>query len=251
MSYYVDTHCHLDLFPNIRKSVSEEDAFSIKTITVTNTPILWEPNVKLFRECQNIRIGLGLHPELASQRIKEIPLFVDLCKGARYIGEIGLDGTSKDVNERQAQLLAFRQVLKAIKNHDSKILTIHSRKASKETISELISNLKGTQHQVILHWYSGGFDEMKLALKAGFYFSINHKMFTSKSGQQLIQLLPKASLLTETDAPFTFSDSVTTRYQSLENTLSSFAKQWKCDEIVAKNLIWENFKNLLNTSRTL
>lgn len=125
--------------------------------------------------------------------------------------------------------LSFQTGFECDKNQKSKILTIHIRKASKETIKELISNLKGTAHQVILHYYSDRLGEMKLALEAGFFFSINDKMFTSKKGQQFIHSLPKTSLLTETDAPFTFSDTVTTRYESIEYSLSSLAKKWKCN----------------------
>lgn len=245
MSYYVDTHCHLDLFPGIRTGVAAEDALPIKTITVTNIPTLWKPNTKLFGESTNIRIALGIHPELASQRTHELAEFSALCSATKYIGEIGLDGTSKEVNERRAQLMVFRHILNSIKQHEPKILTIHSRGAARETISELIKAVRGTHHQVILHWYSGGIDEMRQALAAGFYFSVNHKMLVSRHGQQILQALPKTSILTETDAPFTFSGSITNRQQSLLATVNGLAQLWKCEPVEAKNYIWERFTKLL------
>lgn len=249
MSYYVDTHCHLDLFPGIRTGVAVEDSLPIKTITVTNTPTLWAPNNKLFKECRNIRVALGLHPELASQRAHEVDRFRAACDEAKYIGEIGLDGTSTDETERRTQLAVFRNVLSAIKQREPKILTVHSRGAARETITELIQAVRGTQHQVILHWYSGGLDELRQALTAGFYFSVNHKMVASRNGQQIIQALPKAAVLTETDAPFTYTATVTTRQQSLLKTTAGLAQQWNCEPEEAKQHVWEQFGRLVRAAQ--
>lgn len=249
MAYFVDTHCHLDLFKDIRLNVNQEDSVPIKTITVTNTPVLWAPNKKLFSECHNIRVALGLHPELAVQREKETQMFHTLCFEAKYIGEIGLDGTSKDKGVRDAQLRVFRNVLTTIKNLPPKILTVHSRGAAKETIDELLEILKGKQHQVILHWYSGEISELRRAIDSGFFFSINHKMLGSKNGINIIRALARDKILTETDAPFTFSDKVNSREQSLLETLQYLGKEWKIDSEQVKSIIWNNFKYLLQIAQ--
>jgi len=249
MSYFVDAHCHLDLFPSIRTSVAEQDALPIKTITVTNTPTLWAPNVKLFKECRNIRVALGLHPELASQRVHEAEKLRALWAEAKYIGEIGLDGASADEAERRAQMVVFRNVLGALQHQAPKILTVHSRGAAHETITELVQAVRGSQHQVILHWYSGGRDELRQALAAGFYFSVNHKMVASRTGQQILLALPKTAVLTETDAPFTFAGNVATRQQSLLKTLTGLAQQWNCDPEEAKQHVWEQFSRMVRAAQ--
>lgn len=59
-NYYIDAHCHLDLFDNIQSQVEFEDSQSIKTITVTNAPSFFKPNTVLFEKSKNIRVGLGL-----------------------------------------------------------------------------------------------------------------------------------------------------------------------------------------------
>lgn len=245
MSYYVDTHCHLDLFKGIRSSVGKEDNLPIKTITVTNTPALWAPNQKLFKESHNIRVALGLHPELAVERQHEAALFNKLCADARYIGEIGLDGTAKEKSVRDAQLTVFRSLLRSIKDAEPKILTVHSRGAARKTIDELTAALKGTQHQVILHWYSGSTGDLKTAVNRGFYLSVNHKMLSSKNGCSIIREIPHGKVLTETDAPFTFSDKILTREQSLQETVEGIAAIWKSDYDQVKHKVWENFKQLL------
>jgi TatD DNase family protein len=247
--HYVDTHCHLDLFQNIRQNVSQEDDIPIKTITVTNSPTLWGPNNKLFKDCRNIRVALGLHPELAHQRAHEIDKFRNACQEAKYIGEIGLDGTSTDANVRQAQFSVFKSILSAIKNEAPKILSVHSRGAAGETINELIKSVRGTQHQVILHWYSGSLDELRRATSAKFYFSINHKMAISRNGQQIINSIPGSLLLTETDAPFTFTERIDNRLKSLAFTVSSLAPLWNCTAEEAKQRIWENFASVLKAAQ--
>jgi TatD DNase family protein len=147
--------------------------------------------------------------------------------------------------------MVFQYVLNTIKKQDPKILTVHSRGAARETISELINVLKGTHHHVILHWYSGKIDDMRQALAAGFSFSVNHKMVISRTGQQLVQALPKNSLLTETDAPFTFSESITNRQQSLQATIAGLARQWQCEPEEARNHVWQTFADVLKNTQAM
>jgi TatD DNase family protein len=245
MSFFVDTHCHLDLFPDIKARVNEENHLPIKTITVTNMPSLWQPNNKLFAGCENIRVALGLHPELATQRVRETTTFNELCPKAKYIGEIGLDGTSKEKSVRDTQLKVFKDLLNAIKDQEPKVLTVHSRSAAAETIELLTSKLKNTQHQIILHWYSGGLADLRKAVGLGYYFSINHKMVASKNGLSIIKELPKSKVLTETDSPFTFTDKIATREQSLQETINGLSREWGKESAEVKQDVWVNFKNLL------
>lgn len=246
MVYYVDTHCHLDLFQGIRQSVQAEDSKPIKTITVTNSPLLWEPNQKLFGNCKNIRAALGLHPELAFERAHETSNFSNFINQTRYIGEIGLDGGSADPENWASQLTVFQRILETIRSSTPKIVSVHSRGAAKETIRELANICGAGRHKVILHWFTGDSESMNDALQLGCYFSINHRMVASKKGQNLIALLPSNRVLTETDAPFTFSDRVTNRETSLQITIGGLQKLWYIDYEHTKAVVWENFRSLLS-----
>ena len=247
MAFYVDTHCHLDLFPNIREEVNKEDGTAIKTISVTNTPALWKPNQGLFSACQNIRPALGLHPELASQRSHETSLFDALRDETKYIGEIGLDGVSRDSQERLKQRQVFDSILKSIKKGSPKILTIHSRRAATETMDALENHLRRTPHRVILHWYSGTKSELKRAIDLGFYFSINHAMARGKNFEALIEAIPSSALLTETDAPFTFDDFATNRTQSLMLTIDALSKVLGKNHEECKQDVWSNFSRIVKS----
>lgn len=249
MAWYVDTHCHLDLFPGIQQTVAEQDAAPIKTISVTNAPFLWRPNQQLFQSCRNIRLALGLHPELAGQRVSEMGLFEALSTETKYIGEIGLDGATTDREERNAQVRVLRGVIASLRTSTAKILTVHSRRAAAETIQELATGLADTPHQVILHWYSGNLTELRRAVKLGFYFSVNHAMLASKSAPALLKVIPRSQLLTETDAPFTFSAAVPDRLTSLQATAKMLSQQWEMEEGECLSLVWENFSALLKRTQ--
>lgn len=242
---YVDTHCHLDLFTDIRKIVNIEDGTEIKTITVTNAPFLWKHNDVLFKNCHNIRPALGLHPELAAKHINELDLFETLSRGIKYIGEIGLDGSNIHKETKAEQLTVFQTILSFLKPLDKKILTIHSRNAAERTITELRAALKSTNHKVILHWFTGSINELNLALKEDFYFSVNHKMIYSKRSIEILKNIPKERILTETDAPFTLDERVKTRLKSLDLTIDGLATLWKMSYQDTKDKIYLNFKNLL------
>ena len=243
---FIDTHCHLDLFKNIRDNVKYEDELEIKTITVTNAPFLLEHNELLFKECRNIRVGLGLHPELVAKYGYELNLFEFLCVTTKYIGEIGLDGSAIYRGLWGQQLIIFRQILKILSKVDRKILTIHSRNAASVTIEELHKELKDTDHRIILHWFSGTIKELDLAVKVGYYFSINHKMISTKKGIDLINAMPQERILTETDAPFTFDASITTREKSIRLTVKQLSLLWHIPFQEAKKKIYDNFRILLN-----
>lgn len=242
---FIDTHCHLDLFKNINKSIASEDVPSIKTITVTNAPFLWEINNKLFKDSKHIRVGLGLHPELVGERANEISLFKRFCANAKYIGEIGLDGSSHLKSTWDIQLKVFQEILLSISSQEKKILTIHSRNAALQTINELKKHLLDTPHKAILHWFSGNLTDLKEGINQSLYFSVNHKMISSTKGKALIQAIPKEKILTETDAPFTFDYKFKSREEALSFTTNELAKIWSIPSDEAKMIVWSNFKNIL------
>lgn len=244
--YLVDTHCHLDLFKQIQTNVNAEDELPIKTITVTNSPAYYAPNVNLFGVCKNIRVGLGLHPELISQFANQLNIFEKEVTASRYIGEIGLDGSKNHAQSYDAQVSAFRSILTMVKKADNKILTVHSRNAAKDIIQYLNHHLQGSNCKVILHWYTGNVAELLKAIDYGYYFSINHKMLESNKTRELIKLIPTNRLLTETDAPFTFDNIIKDRLSSLNNTIKGLCTIIGTEELQLRSLIYDNFKQLLS-----
>jgi TatD DNase family protein len=242
MSKLVDTHCHLDLFEGIYKDPNKEDNLGIKTITVTNAPSFYTKNKELFDQNSNIRVALGLHPQLIGTHASEYGLFEQSISKTKYIGEIGLDGSPEFKSYYATQAKVFENILSCIKREPLKILTIHSRNAAMATIETISKILSLTEHRVILHWFSGSHHELRIAIKEGFYFSVNHKMAMSEKGKSLITKMPIDRILTETDAPFTFSHSINSRIKSLEATLDRIAKIKSMDKKECAELVYANFK---------
>jgi len=246
MSLLVDTHCHLDLFKDIQKNKYAEDQFAIKTITVTNAPSFFKPNTQLFKDCKNIRVGLGIHPQLVDQYKGELLLFDQLMRDTRYIGEIGLDGSANLKNTYPLQKEVIEKILRAVTRESNKILTVHSRNAAAETIDIIHRHLRGSNNKVILHWYSGSIPDLKDAALKGFYFSINHKMINTDKGKEIIKHIPIDRLLTETDAPFTFAGAINNRINSLTKTIEGIALiKGKLGEQM-RQIVFDNFRYLLD-----
>src|SRR5258708_8398770 len=174
MSPLIDTHCHLDLFKDIQLNKQAEDQLGIKTITVTNAPSFFQPNNQLFKDSSNIRTALGLHPQLAGQYEREVKLFELLVKDARYIGEIGLDGSADLKSTYALQKQILEKILAAIRVHDKKILTVHSMNAATEPIDIIDRHLNGSHNSIILHWHSATLTASSSAVSKLFSFSPNH-----------------------------------------------------------------------------
>lgn len=196
----MDLHCHIDLYPNYTSIIEDAHKQGLYVLSVTTTPKAWVKTNSLTKNYPRFNTSLGLHPQLAHLRETELELFDKLFDNAKYIGEIGLDGSKEYRQHMDVQLRVFRHILAKCRQVGDKILTIHSRSASKEVISEL--KHFGNVGNVILHWYTGSKRDLDEALNLNAWFSIGPAMIDSANGQKIINWLPKNKILLETDGPF-------------------------------------------------
>ncbi len=200
ISFSMDAHMHFDLYKD-RKAVADYiECMRSYTIAVTNLPVLFEKYYPDYQHYRYMKLALGFHPELACEYQNQLSIFIKNIDKTRYIGEIGLDFSTPDLNNRKSQVKTFSDIIQICSEHKNKILSIHSRKAHKEVMDVL----KGFQGAVILHWYSGAIRELNIALERGYYFSINQQMVRSSSGKRIIDAIPVDKILIESDAPFTY-----------------------------------------------
>lgn len=198
----IDTHLHLDLMNNMQMLIREFSCSHIGVIAVGTTPKAYEREKRFCVGVDNIRVGLGFHPQLVGERGSEIDLFLTLIKNSKYIGEIGLDFNSAYIASKEQQISCFRKIAKACADEGNKVLSIHSVKAAGAVIDELEKVGTFRNNICIFHWFTGTAAERGRAIESGAWFSINPRMLKTKSGQETIKAIPRSRVLLETDAPF-------------------------------------------------
>ena len=231
MEHLYDTHCHLDLQKDRTTAIREIEEHQIYTIAVTNLPDLYRKESGEIAS-KYIRFALGFHPELVHQYKNQIPLMWEFLPEARYIGEVGLDFV--DTTYKNEQIEFFSELIERCRYDRSKIITIHSRRAVRQVL-EIVGN--NYRFKPILHWFTGSSEELQKAIEAGFYFSINGAMMTSKRFLSLLPSIPKERLLLETDSPFTYNQN--THFSTLTKVVHSIKGEKEDINI------WNNFQDLL------
>lgn len=197
----IDFHCHLDLYKNPLAVLNEVNHRKVEVLAVTTSPRAYLKTSQYFNNFNNVRVALGFHPELVANRQNEIDLFMEQIAKCRYIGEVGIDGTSRNRDSYLEQKNFFYAALCEAEKCQGRILSIHSRCAVKDVLECIDKSLN--KNVPILHWFTGNMQELQKALSLGCWFTINPKMCSSKSGRNIIMQLPLNKILPETDAPFT------------------------------------------------
>jgi len=196
----IDLHCHVDLYPDPEAVLDEAETRGAFVLAVTTTPKAWRGNQRLVGKRRRIRVALGLHPEVVAERHHEVALLCGLIPEARYIGEIGLDGSAAHRGSLDLQTEVFGRILDECRRLGGRVLTIHSRGAVGKVIDE-IERRPGVGLP-ILHWFSGSVAQLERAAAAGCWFSVGPAMIASRRGRDLAAAIPLDRLLTETDGPF-------------------------------------------------
>lgn len=223
----IDTHCHFDMMPKPEAYIRQRELVGDIVIGMTNLPSHFQMGQPHLRGYKHVRLALGMHPLLAAESKKEIPLFKRLVDQTSYIGEIGLDFSKDGYTTKDEQIAVLRELLSAIRGK-KKIVSVHSRKAEKELLALLCEY---EIENVVFHWYSGPVDLIPDILAQGYYFSVNEAMCLSKNGRAIIKKIPRERLLTETDAPYNERTNI--------RTVLDYMKMSETD-------VLQNFRGLLN-----
>lgn len=198
-----DTHCHLDLIENMPQIIREIENDQIGIFAVGTTPKAYQKEIKLCENCRNIHVGLGLHPQLVASGYDDMALFEILIEKSFYVGEVGLDFTREYIKTKELQIKIFQKIIDLCEEYGEKIISIHSLKSAGCVLDILQDSQKRKNNIYILHWFTGTMGELKRAVEMGCYFSINPRMFKTKSGIEIIKRIPIERVVLESDAPFT------------------------------------------------
>lgn len=223
----IDTHCHFDMMPKPEAYIRQRELVGDIVIGMTNLPSHFQMGQPHLKGYKHIRLALGMHPLLATERKIEVPLFKRLVDQTSYIGEIGLDFSKEGYATKYDQIEVLHELLSVIRSK-KKIVSVHSRKAEKELLALLCEY---EIENVVFHWYSGPVDLIPDILAQGYYFSVNEAMCLSKNGRAIIDKIPRERLLTETDAPYNERTNI--------RAALDYMKMSETD-------VFQNFRSLLN-----
>ncbi|HEX5153626.1 MAG TPA: Qat anti-phage system TatD family nuclease QatD [Parafilimonas sp.] len=238
----LDTHCHIDLYPNPKLILTECDKEGFPILSMTNLPSHFERGIPFFRNRNKVRQALGMHPLYAQHHNKEFPKFINNLAKTSYIGEVGLDFSKDGIDTKEIQIQTFESVLNIIADQ-KKLLSIHSRRAEKEVLMLL---KKYKIQNAIFHWYSGNVNLIDEIVQEGYYFSVNPAMIKSTSGKKIISKIPRAFTLTETDGPFINENGLPLKPGELFSVVNYLAQEWKVSNNEVENIVSYNFLRLIN-----
>lgn len=197
-----DMHCHLDLMSSMQSVAAQALKNNINILAMTTTPKAYAKEVIILKNYRNIRVALGLHPQLVKERYSELSIVEQYIQSANYIGEIGLDFGRHYYSSKEKQIEVFDKIIYWSTLWKNKIISIHSVKADKIVIDILEKHDCFKKNTCILHWFSGSSSQLDRAINLGCYFSVNLKMLDSPNGKNLLHKIPPDRILLESDAPF-------------------------------------------------
>jgi TatD DNase family protein len=127
-------------------------------------------------------------------------------------------------------------------DYGDKVIPVHSRRSASDVVAAVGTDFPGT---VILHWFSGTRRKLEQAVTIGCWFSVNPAMFRSKIGPQLVELMPKDRLLTETDGPFVKIDNRRAVPPDALEVVRSLAEAWNEFVQDAAGRVFGNFRRAI------
>ena len=206
---YFDAHVHANLIDsplNVARSSSE---VGLGLFTCGVTPHDYLELAPQFSQ-NNIRVGLGAHPWYISDgRVTEtdIELLLELMEQTPYLGEIGLDFSSRYCVDglQELQIKAFTKICaraaELSRNDQPRVLSMHTVR-SVDVVLDILEQTGAAQACIpIIHWFSGSSNELQRAIKLGCWFSVGEMSLKTKRGREYAKVYPKNKLLTETDLP--------------------------------------------------
>jgi len=202
---YIDTHCHLgDDYDAVLKRAMAKGVSHVVNICIHPEDI--DRGTKIVADYPNAPLAVGIHPchahEVEAGHFERICQLVEEKKVVA-VGETGFD-MYHSPDHLEIQKHYFKKHIELANAYDLP-LSIHCRNAYRE-LMEFVD-----QHPIrkgVLHCFAGGFDVAEWAIDAGLYLSISGVITfkNAKELQTIVQNMPLARLLVETDAPYLAPD---------------------------------------------
>lgn len=207
---YVDAHIHLADPTYDQVAPVLDDAAANDVAYLLSNGMDYESSLRtidLSKRYDKVITAIGVHPWTATNANAALDLSTfeqlieDHKKQVRAVGEIGLDGKyTQDDEKKQRQKETFLFFL-SLAERRSLPVVIHSRLAISE-ILEILPSFKLLR--VLLHWYSGPSDKLRLIRERGYMISVGPSILYSKRIAEVAREADLSIILTETDGPVSY-----------------------------------------------
>lgn len=236
MQGLIDTHFHLDMYKDYKTIYEYLDKEKQYTLCVTTSPGIFLSCKNMFRRSKYVQFALGFHPLNVDLEQKNLKDFMYLLSQTDYVGEIGLDFSTKNGMPRDVQIYYFDKIVEVC-SKNNKLMSVHIRNAEEEALQ--IFN-KWKPKRCIIHWYTGSVEKMQEFLKLGCYFSVNVHMLNDI---KKINIIPQNKILIESDGPYSKICGKKYEPQNLLQMYDLIAKALNEPNLI--EIIYSNFKEIL------
>lgn len=254
---FFDAHCHLDLMNGPNVVAHEATAMGLGLFDCGVDPRDFAGARERSSSNSHVIAGVGLHPWwIADGRCgtAEVDLLCELASRERFIGEVGLDFSSRFAGTEGIQMRAFERLCQTLSQSPlpNRALSIHAVRAAGAALDILESNglldRSTNSPTIIFHWFCGTSDELVRARHAGSFFSINERMLATKRGREYARQTPLDRLLLETDAPAEPGAETSARQliDSLIRTSEIIASLKNCSEESVKSVVLRNSHSIFD-----
>ncbi len=240
----IDLHCHLDLYSDALKLLPTVVARNVFTLVVTTSPRAWQATSQVFADYDNIKVAVGLHPEVVAKKENERALLISCISRSRFIGEVGLDGSRRYQETMPLQESILNEVLTECERVGGRILSIHSRNAASRVLDLVEKHCR--ESTPVLHWFSGTVQEVRRAVALGCWFSVNPLIVKGKKGRDLISKIPQNLILPESDGPFATHNNKPIMPWEAVHICDDLSEIWHMPVMEIKEQMKNNLHNLLN-----
>ena len=198
---WADSHCHLQYEGITEDALAAASAAGVGRIICVGTDVPQsEGAIEVARaHAGTVWATVGLHPHDAKEGVDGIVGLLDAPEVVG-VGECGLD-YYYDHSPRDVQREAFAAQI-ALAHERGLALVVHTRDAWDDTFA--ILRAEGVPERTVVHCFTGGPDEARLALDLGAILSFSGILTFKKATdvREAAVLAPLDRVLVETDAPY-------------------------------------------------
>jgi TatD DNase family protein len=233
----IDTHCHVDAYPQPAEALAAAEAAGVHTIAVTTSLVSYVRTRVLCRQHPHTEVALGLHPRRIGKGYDQWAEWREMLTPVPLIGEVGLDFRSGKEENWTAQAQALAEIAEAAGG--AKALSLHSHLAEAEAW-DIVS---GRQVRWVI-WHDLRPEAPRVllyrAVEAGHLLAVGPDAVLSASFRSRLRAVPREQVVTETNGPWS-TLGTGDRAHALRTVLQALAEAWRCTPEEAETQVERNW----------